>query len=41
LATVPYALVLGRKEAEALGVSVRSRAKGDEGVISRTTSSPA
>ena len=30
---VPYALVLGQKEAEALGVSVRSRARGDEGVI--------
>ncbi len=30
---VPYALVLGQKEAEALSVSVRSRAKGDEGVI--------
>ena len=30
---VPYSLVLGQKEAEALSVSVRSRAKGDEGVI--------
>jgi threonyl-tRNA synthetase len=30
---VPYALVLGQKEAEALSVSVRSRAKGDEGVL--------
>jgi threonyl-tRNA synthetase len=30
---VPYTLVLGGKEAEALSVSVRSRAKGDEGVI--------
>jgi len=29
---VPYALVLGGKEAEAKAVSVRSRAKGDEGV---------
>jgi threonyl-tRNA synthetase len=29
---VPYALVLGSKEAEARSVSVRSRAKGDEGV---------
>jgi threonyl-tRNA synthetase len=30
---VPYTLVLGGKEAEARAVSVRSRAKGDEGVI--------
>jgi threonyl-tRNA synthetase len=30
---VPYTLVLGAKEAEARSVSVRSRAKGDEGVI--------
>ena len=30
---VPYTLVLGAKEAEAQSVSVRSRAKGDEGVI--------
>jgi threonyl-tRNA synthetase len=30
---VPYTLVLGGKEAEAQSVSVRSRAKGDEGVI--------
>jgi threonyl-tRNA synthetase len=30
---VPYALVLGQKEAELAGVSVRSRAKGDEGVL--------
>ncbi len=30
---VPYTLVLGAKEAEALSVSVRSRAKGDEGVL--------
>jgi len=30
---VPYTLVLGGKEAEAKAVSVRSRAKGDEGVI--------
>jgi len=29
---VPYTLVLGGKEAEALAVSVRSRARGDEGV---------
>ncbi len=29
---VPYTLVLGGKEAEAQAVSVRSRAKGDEGV---------
>jgi threonyl-tRNA synthetase len=29
---VPYALVLGAKEAEARSVSVRSRARGDEGV---------
>ena len=29
---VPYALVLGQKEAEAQSVSVRSRARGDEGV---------
>jgi threonyl-tRNA synthetase len=29
---VPYSLVLGQKEAEALSVSVRSRARGDEGV---------
>ena len=29
---VPYTLVLGSKEAEARSVSVRSRAKGDEGV---------
>jgi threonyl-tRNA synthetase len=30
---VPYTLVLGAKEAEAQSVSVRSRAKGDEGVM--------
>jgi threonyl-tRNA synthetase len=30
---VPYALVLGGKEAEAGSVSVRSRARGDEGVV--------
>jgi threonyl-tRNA synthetase len=30
---VPYTLVIGAKEADALAVSVRSRAKGDEGVI--------
>ncbi len=29
---VPYALVIGQKEAEANSVSVRSRARGDEGV---------
>jgi len=33
LAKVPYMLVLGAKEAEARAISVRSRAKGDEGVI--------
>jgi threonyl-tRNA synthetase len=32
LEKVPYALVIGQKEAEAMSVSVRSRAKGDEGV---------
>ncbi|PHX72066.1 MAG: threonine--tRNA ligase [Opitutia bacterium] len=31
---VPYTLVMGYKEAEAQSVSVRSRARGDEGVIS-------
>jgi threonyl-tRNA synthetase len=30
---IPYTLVLGGKEAEAQAVSVRSRAKGDEGVL--------
>ncbi|MDE3084638.1 MAG: threonine--tRNA ligase [Verrucomicrobiota bacterium] len=30
---VPYALVLGAKEAEAQAVSVRSRARGDEGAM--------
>jgi len=30
---IPYTLVLGAKEAEIASVSVRSRAKGDEGVI--------
>ncbi|MEX2045350.1 MAG: threonine--tRNA ligase, partial [Opitutus sp.] len=30
---VPYTLVIGQKEAEAGSVSVRSRARGDEGVI--------
>ena len=30
---VPYTLVIGQKEAEAQSVSVRSRAKGDEGVL--------
>ena len=34
LEKVPYVLVLGQKEAEALSASVRSRAKGDEGVHS-------
>ncbi len=33
LEKVPYTLVLGAKEAEARAVSVRSRAKGDEGVL--------
>jgi len=32
LEKVPYVLVLGQKEAEALSASVRSRAKGDEGI---------
>src|SRR4051812_379016 len=31
---VPYTLVIGQKEAEANSVSVRSRARGDEGVMS-------
>ena len=31
---VPYTLVIGQKEAEAACVSVRSRARGDEGVMS-------
>jgi len=30
---VPYALVLGQREAELQSISVRSRAKGDEGVL--------
>ncbi len=30
---VPYTLVIGQKEAEAQSVSVRSRARGDEGVM--------
>jgi threonyl-tRNA synthetase len=30
---VPYVLVIGQKEAEANSVSVRSRARGDEGVM--------
>ena len=30
---IPYALVIGQKEAEANSVSVRSRARGDEGVM--------
>jgi threonyl-tRNA synthetase len=34
---VPYTLVLGAKEAEAQSISVRSRAKGDEGVMPFTT----
>jgi threonyl-tRNA synthetase len=33
LEKVPYTLVLGAKEAEAKSVSVRSRAKGDEGTL--------
>ncbi|MGH7997391.1 MAG: threonine--tRNA ligase [Opitutaceae bacterium] len=33
LEKVPYTLVLGGKEAEAAAVSVRSRAKGDEGTL--------
>jgi threonyl-tRNA synthetase len=33
LEKIPYTLVLGAKEAEANAVSVRSRAKGDEGVL--------
>ena len=33
LEKVPYTLVIGAKEAELQSVSVRSRAKGDEGVI--------
>ena len=32
LEKIPYTLVLGGKEAEARSVSVRSRARGDEGV---------
>ncbi|MBP8256498.1 MAG: threonine--tRNA ligase, partial [Opitutaceae bacterium] len=32
LEKIPYTLVLGAKEAESQSVSVRSRAKGDEGV---------
>jgi threonyl-tRNA synthetase len=31
---VPYTLVMGYKEAETQSVSVRSRARGDEGVMS-------
>jgi len=31
---VPYTLVIGQKEAEGNSVSVRSRARGDEGVLS-------
>ena len=30
---VPYTLVIGQKEADANSVSVRSRARGDEGVV--------
>ncbi|MEO6874146.1 MAG: threonine--tRNA ligase [Opitutaceae bacterium] len=30
---IPYTLVIGQKEAEAASVSVRSRARGDEGVM--------
>jgi threonyl-tRNA synthetase len=30
---VPYTLVIGQKEADANSVSVRSRARGDEGVM--------
>src|SRR5258706_6760058 len=30
---MPYTLVIGQKEAEANSVSVRSRARGDEGVM--------
>jgi threonyl-tRNA synthetase len=30
---IPYTLVIGQKEAEANSVSVRSRARGDEGVM--------
>jgi threonyl-tRNA synthetase len=33
LEKIPYTLVLGAKEAEAQAVSVRSRARGDEGVL--------
>ena len=33
LEKIPYVLVLGQKEAEAQSVSVRSRAKGDEGIL--------
>jgi len=33
LEKIPYVLVIGQKEAEAQSVSVRSRAKGDEGVL--------
>ena len=33
LEKIPYTLVLGEKEAETQSVSVRSRAKGDEGVL--------
>jgi threonyl-tRNA synthetase len=33
LEKVPYMLVLGAKEAETKSVSVRSRAKGDEGTL--------
>jgi threonyl-tRNA synthetase len=30
---IPYTLVIGQKEAEAQSVAVRSRARGDEGVM--------
>lgn len=34
---LPYTLVIGQKEAEAGSVSVRSRARGDEGVMTANT----
>jgi threonyl-tRNA synthetase len=37
---VPYILVMGDKEAEAHAVSVRTRAKGDQGSMPLATSSP-
>ena len=33
LEKIPYTLVIGQKEADANSVSVRSRARGDEGVM--------